>query len=136
MGTPPQDHPCGPARRILGRDSAGNPDQNPIGTRLSDRQHAAARDARDDFLGATASAPANDGRLPDDDAEIDAQAQSRMPWAAGAANHVTQSQLSSGSRHAEGSDPDASSRAISRRATGACRRTGTLVSPGLKRRQV
>jgi hypothetical protein len=34
MGAPPQDHPRGPARGILGRDSAGNPDQNPVGIRL------------------------------------------------------------------------------------------------------
>src|SRR4051794_30604851 len=115
MGPPPQDRPFGAARRIPGRDSAGKPDQNPVCTPLPDRQHAAARDARNALLGAAANASAHNGRLPDRDAEIDAEAQSRMPWAEGIASQIAQPQLSSGSCDAKGAAPDAPRRTISRR---------------------
>src|SRR5438270_13037753 len=110
--TPPQDHAGGSARCILDRDVAGKLEQDPAGTRVPARQPAAARDARDDFLGAVAGAPACDGRLSGGDAKINAEAQSRVPWAEGTAGQIAQSKISSGHRHAERSDPGAARRAV------------------------
>src|SRR6185312_6204207 len=101
MGTPSKDRPGGSSRCILGRDLAEHPDQNSAGARLPERQLAAARHARDDLLGAAASTPACDGRLPGGDAEIDAEAQCRVPRLEATAGQVARSALSSGYRYAE-----------------------------------
>src|SRR5438105_9559103 len=126
MGTPPQDHPDRPARCILGRDLARNPDQNPVGPCLPSHELAAARHARDDLLGAAALAPACNRRLLDGDAEIDVEAQPRVPRTEAIANQIAQSELSRGHCHLEGPDFDAPRRAFSWQAAGARPRAGTL----------
>src|SRR5690242_747921 len=126
MGTPAKDQPGGPARCILGRDLAGNTDQGPFGPRLSDRQPPAARDASDDLLGAAASAPAREWQLPGGDAEIDAEAQSRMSRPEGVADQNIESELSGGHRHAERPDGRAAGRSVSGRVAASCQSAGAL----------
>src|SRR5690349_10635710 len=126
MGSPPQDHPGGPARCILGRDLPGNADQDLVGSRPPERGLAAARDARDYLLGPAASAPACDRRLPGSDAEIDAEAQSGVPRAEAAPGEIAQSELSGGHRHAERSNDHASRRVVSGRVAASRQSAGAL----------